>query len=734
MTKPLRLLFNRFAICFFAGSLMATSADFAQEIYQDSHAPTDQRVDDLLARLSQDEKIKLIGGAALFQAAEVKRLGIPSMKMSDGPCGVKNGGPSTVYACGIALAASWDVALAKREGTSLGSDARARGDNILLGPGMDMYRAPLCGRNFEYFGEDPILSGRIASGYIQGVQSQGVAATMKHFVANDQEFDRVNISSTVDERTLREIYLKPFEIALREAGPWCVMDSYNPINGVRATANDWLNNQVLKGEWNFRGILMSDWEASHEALGTANGGLDLEMPGPPKYFKPELLSPLLASGKISQETLDDKVRRILRVMVSLGFLDRPQLDSSLPKDNPDSNATALAGAREGIVLLKNQGNLLPLSSVRTKKIVILGRNADPAVAVGGGSGHAEFIHAVSVLQGLKDQAGNDVQITRVPWSTLPPETDFSVSPKGQKAYAYSAYGAGNNPALPPSAIDAIKKADVAVVCVGFNDNVLDYWGTFASRPDSEGEAHDRTYHLPPGQEKVIEAVVALNPRTVVILNAGGSVATAGWIDKIPVLLDAFYPGQAGGDAVAEILFGKTNPSGRLPFSWEKKWEDSPAYGNYPTQENHGKNDYQEGVFLGYRWFDSKNIAPLFPFGFGLSYSSFLYSGLQITEASNGDVAATFSIQNTSQTPGCDVAQLYIVPPTCLVPRPVHELKGFARICLQPGETKSISIQIKREDLAYWNPGSKQWTVTSGMYFAQVGPSSRALPLAGSFKE
>ena len=711
------------------------------QVYKDVHAPVEQRVEDLLGRLTVDEKIKLIGGAGWMRTNAVPRLGIPDLKMSDGPVGVRDresanapSKPATVYAGGMALASSWDVGMAKRMGVSLGRDGRARGVNIQLAPGMDMYRMAVGGRNFEYMGEDPLVTGLMASAYIEGVQSQGVAATMKHFVANEQEYDRNNIDSRVDERTLREIYLKPFEIAARTSGVWCAMDSYNPVNGIHATANGFINNEVLKKEWDFQGLVMSDWWATHETLGAANGGLDLEMPGPPRFFTAKALLPLLADGKVTQATIDDKVRRLLRVMISMGFLDRSQRDSSIPLDDPASNQVALQGAREGIVLLKNSANLLPLDASRIKTIVVLGHNADPAVAGGGGSAHLDFIHAVSILQGIKNQAGSGVQVIRVPWSTLPATTNFNRAPGDlPHAFANSSYGAGQNPPISPDYVDQVKNADVAVVCVGFNDNPANAWPTMHVRPDAESEDLDRTYELPPGQENVIRAVTKLNPRTVVILNAGGAVATANWIGQVSTLLDAFYPGQEGGDAVGEILFGKTAPSGKLTFSWEKKLEDSPAYGNFPYKSYRG-NSYKEGVFLGYRWFDSKGIEPLFPFGFGLSFTTFAYSNLQTAAAANGDLSATFIVQNTGTILGDEVAQLYVVPPACRVPRPIHELKGFTRVSLKPGESKSVTILVPKDDLAYWDPDSKKWTVTPGGYTAQVGTSSRQLPLQAGFKE
>jgi beta-glucosidase len=709
-----------------------------QKIYMDATQPVEARIADLLPRLTLDEKIDLIGGAAFMHTHAISRLGIPELRMTDGPFGVREvdrgGGhqvPTRVYAGGLALAASWDVDQARKVGVALGRDCRARGIHILLAPGMNLYRTPFNGRNFEYFGEDPLLAGELGGAYIQGVQSQGVAATMKHFVANEQELSRRKINSEVDERTLRELYLKPFEMAVK-AGVCCAMDSYNPLNGVHTTENDWLNNKVLKGEWGFKGLLMSDWWATVSTLGSANGGLDLEMPGPPKFCTSQNLKPLIDSGQVTVATIDDKVRRLLRVMFAMGWVDRPQLDRSIPRDDPQNDQVALNGAREGIVLLKNQGNLLPLDRSKTKKIVILGHNADPAVAVGGGSAHADYTHAISILQGLKDIAGPHVQVIRVPWSILPDGTDFGATSKAP--FALTAYGVKGNPVLPPAFMKDIKTADLAVICVGYNDYVRDYWGNHHQRPDAEGEDVDRTYQLPSGQVAVIQEVARLNPRTVVILNAGGSVATDDWIGSVPAFIDAFYPGQAGGTALAEILFGQVDPSGKLPFSWEKRWEDSAAYGNYPASSSAKESTYREGLLLGYRWFDTKAIQPLFPFGYGLSYASFAYSNLEVKPSVNGDFTATFSIQNQGRMAGAEIAQLYVAPPSIAVPRPIHELKGFARVKLQPGETKSVSIPVSRQDLAYWDPGTKKWTTSPGEYKIEVGASSRDLRLQGTATE
>jgi beta-glucosidase len=643
-------------------------------VYKDPHAPVDSRVEDLLGRLTPAEKIDLIGGGG-FMLKGNERLGIPAFLLSDASMGVKSYGKATSYANGIGLASTWDVELAQKVGVSLGRDCRARGVHVLLGPGMNLYRAPMCGRNFEYLGEDPILAGLLAVHMVRGVQSMEVAVTAKHFVANEQEVSRHHLSSDVDERTLRELYLKPFEMVV-EDGAWGVMSSYNPINGVHASQNDWLLHHILKGEWRFKGFVMSDWWSCYDTEGMANGGLDMEMPEA-KFFTAEKLLPLIQEGKITQSTIDDKVRRQLRVAFTLGWFDRPQKDKSISLDDPASDAIALQGAREAVTLLKNENQVLPLNAVTLKKIVLLGHNADPAVTGGGGSSFVDPFDSVSVFQGIKNLAGPGVKVILVPWK----RAGDPASPGKPHPAALDANGAEVTPAIPAEYVEDVKTADAVIVCVGYCQPPPEYHDADPAQFDQEGEGGDRPYTLPPGQEETIRASAKLNPKTIVILNAGGSVATENWIGQVPAFIDAYYPEQDGGTAIAEILFGKTNPSGKLAFSWEKRWEDSAAFGNYPTYEKGegDKNTYKEGVFLGYRWFDSQNIEPLFPFGFGLSYTDFAYADLKVVAAKDGRYTASAVIKNTGARAGAEVVQLYIQPPVTSVPRPVRELKpGFPR--------------------------------------------------------
>ena len=677
----------------------AIPADDAKSVYKDASATVGARVEDLLGRLSTDEKIKMLGGTG-FTTQPVERLGVPAFQMSDASCGVRYQLPSPAYTASVCLAASWDATLAQRVGASLGRDCRARGVHILLGPGVNLYRAPMNGRNFEYMGEDPVLAGGMAAAFIRGVQGQGVAATLKHYAANNQEFSRHDLSSDADERTLRELYLHTFQIALRDGQPECVMSSYNPVNGVHASQNGWLLNEVLKGEFGFRGMVMSDWVSCYDTLGMANGGLDLEMPNA-KFYTTDKLRPPLADGRVSTSTLDDKIRRQLRVAFEMGWFDRPQKDPSIPHDDPASYAVNADEARGGITLLKNTDNLLPLDPARVKRVVVVGPNSDHPVTGGGGSAYVMYSHAVSVLDALQHAAPAGT-VSRLVWNA------------GEMM-----------PADGEAGLQAVRGADAVVVCVGFDDPSIE--GADHGTAD-EHEGGDRRYALPGGQVNLITALAKLNGRVAVVLNAGGSVGTASWIERVPALLHAFYPGSEGNTALAEIIFGKTNPSGKLPFSWEKRWEDSAAYGNYPDKDHPTANTYKEGVFLGYRWFDAKNKEPLFPFGFGLSYTRFALSDLKARRSGTDEVELSVAVQNTGERPGAEVVQVYSDPPAGALPRPARELKAFGKVSLQPGETKTVALKVKLADLAAWDPAEKKWTMFPGEYVFQAGESSRDLPL------
>lgn len=809
----------------------------------------EHRADAMIAKLTLQQKLELIGGEdSMFIRAE-PAAGFPRLKMSDGPMGVRTWGPDTAYAGGIALAASWDPELVHEMGVSIGDDARARGVNFLLAPAVDIYRAPMNGRNFEYFGEDPYLAAHTAVPYIQGVQSQGVVATVKHFAANNQEYDRHNVSSDVSQRALREIYLPAFEAAVKVADVGAVMDSYNLINGVHATQNKHLNIDILKNEWGFKGIVMSDWDATYDAVGAANGGLDLEMPSG-KFMNPKNLMPAIQDGKVTEATINDKVCRIFRTAIRFHFLDRDQTDLSIPAYSQMGREVALKEALESITLLKNDGDILPLDKNSIHTIAVFGPDAWPAVPGAGGSSHVDPFQASSIMTGLSDYLGKRVNVLYARglptvediftgtefvdhnakpgaewWQSKAIKVEvfdnpnFSGTPKvmyapriasfkseewtqaakQRKSVRYTAVympkttgtymvlaGAGGSDSytvlidgkkvleqqrregqapqfadvemtagqpvkvqvdyLPdagyprmglgihstsdlvsPEVAKLASMADAAVVAVGFD-------------PATESEGFDRSYNLPWGQDELIQAVAAANKKTIVTLTAGGGVATAKWINDVPVFLHDWYPGEEGGKAIAEILFGQHSPEGHLPFSFAKSWEQNPTHDNYyPAPHKPGETphvNYAEGVYVGYRYYTSKHVEPLFPFGFGLSYTTFSFSNLTVSPADaspNGPITVSFDVTNTGQREGADVAQLYVGDPSAKIDRPVKELKGYKKVRLEPGKTEHVTLALNHRSLAYWDTASNNWKVDPGKFIVYVGDSSEHTPLTQDFE-
>ncbi len=789
----------------------------------------ERRVEGLLQKMTLEEKIDLLSGRRDFYTLAIDRLGIPALKMADGPMGVRNYGPSTAFPAGIGLAATWDIAMARRIGAAMGQDARARGVNILLAPAVNIYRVPVNGRNFEYYGEDPFLAGQTAAFFIQGVQSQGVIATVKHFALNNQEYQRNTISAEVDERTMQEIYLPAFKSAVQQGKVWAVMASYNKINGTYATANEMLETEILKKDWGFRGIVMSDWGAAHDGIADALAGLDLEMPSG-KYMNRETLLPAVKSGQVSESVIDDKVRRILRAAISMGFFDRPPETAPEPRYSGESDQVALAGARESIVLLKNSNHTMPLDREGIHSIAVFGPNAHPAVDVGGGSAQVVPFRDASVLNALAatglrvdyvpfeprdvrsvaarsqfeaDEAGaaglngeyfantdlsgtplrtrRDRQITfarfndvfgqgasagySIRWKgfVAPEEpgeyvflirtghgirlvvdgktavdawdnqnqSDFSAIVRLEKNHAVPIrlelrgiggggiqFGWQKKPSETFPAESALAaKDDVAVVCVGFN-------------PDTESEGFDRTFDLPPGQKELIQAVARANKRTIVVVNSGGGVDMTEWVDQAGAVLQAWYTGQESGQAVADIIFGITNPSGKLPASFERHWGDSSADANYPGSD--GKVFYKEGIFVGYRQFDRSDVKPLFPFGYGLSYTTFGYSGMRV-EKQGTNVNVHFSVKNTGARPGTEVAEVYVQEVNPKVARPLKELKGFARVTVPPGMAKDVRVDLDRAAFSYYDVASHSWKVDPGEYRILVGSSSADIRLTTLFR-
>lgn len=646
-----------------------------------------ERAEGLVSEMTLEEKVLLVAGQDDgFHTAAVPRLGIPSIRMADGPQGVRNKTESTFYPCGISLASTWNPELARAMGHGLGLDARARGVGILLGPGVNIYRSALCGRNFEYYGEDPVLASAIACGYIEGMQKNGVIATIKHFAANNQEDRRHLTNSVVDERTLHELYFPVFRDAVQKAGVGAVMTSYNPLNGIHSAENRWLITDVLRKEWGFDGIVMSDWSSTYTTLGCMQSGLDLEMP---KGYRLNyaMIRELLDRGVVYERQLDEKCVNILSTLIRFGLLDRPAVDSSLPLDNEECRRIAYAAALEGPVLLKNEG-ILPLDRKALKQVVLIGPNAD-RIPFGGGSGEVTPIaeRRTTLFSGMCDVAGRN---------------HADIIPLG-------ADGAFDE--------EAVSRASSVVVCVGF-------------AKDTEREGFDRTFSLPEGQDELIRRVAGLNDRVVVVVNSGGEVAMP-WLEEVEAVVMAWYPGQEGGRALAAILTGAESPSGRLPFTIWGTQEGNPSFGYYGLRKNDifpENRDpfchtvYYEGLFSGYRGAGRVGSAPLFPFGFGLTYSDFTYSDLSVEPASEGyDVS--FWVHNTGKRRASDVPQVYVSERNPREPRPAKLLKGFEKVALLPGEKARVSVHLGMDAFSRYDVESGAFRVIPGAYEILVGANA-----------
>jgi beta-glucosidase len=702
------------AVLLFSCATFCGRAADETPLYLDASQPLEMRVSDLLSRLTLEEKISIIHADSKFTTAAIPRLGLPRRWLDDGPHGVREDiGPdtwnpagrtddfSTAMPCGICLAATWNPELGFSEGEAIGQEARARGKDIMLGPGVNILRTPLCGRNFEYLGEDPYLSGTMCVGYIRGEQSQNVSSCVKHFALNNEEFDRMNINVEVDERALREIYLPAFKAAVQDAGVWSVMGAYNQFRGQHCCHNDYLLNQILKGEWGFKGLVMSDWAGTHDTRQAALNGLDLEMGSNGRYNDFYLAQPylnLLKSGELPMAGLDEKVRRNLRVILATHVLDAGRKTGSL--NTAAHQTTARRVAEEGIVLLKNENQLLPLDAGKLKTIAVIGENATRLHSHGGDSSGIKAFYEIAPLQGIVSRAGQKVNVI------------FS-----------EGYRKGGDADLTDRAIAAAKSADAVIYIGGLNhDRGFDCEG--ADRKDMK---------LPYGQDELIQKIVAANSNTVVVLE-GTMAEMDSWIGKVPALLQAWYPGMEGGNALARVLFGDVNPSGKLPATFPKQLSDSPAHalGNYPGTK--GTVTYAEGLLVGYRWFDTKNIEPQFPFGFGLSYTTFKYNSLKLIPAAgtNEIVTAQFEIENTGKVAGAEVAQLYVHEEKPRLMRPEKELKGFKKVFLKPGEKQTISIPLNESSFAYYDDVKKSWVADHNSFEILIGSSSRDIRLHDSF--
>lgn len=806
------------------------------------------RIDKLLARMTLEEKVSLLAGTDMWRTPAIPRLGIPAMKVTDGPNGARGGGSfgggvtSACFPVGTALASTWNCDLIKKVGRAIGQEAKTKGSRVLLAPTVNIHRSPLGGRDFECYSEDPYLTAQMAVSYIRGVQSEGVAATIKHFVCNESEFQRMTISSEVGERALREIYLPPFEAAVLEADVWAVMSAYNRVNGVYASENPYTLTDILRGEWGFQGLVMSDWFGTKSTVESVAAGQDLEMPGPPTWRGEKLLQ-AVKDGEIGEDVIDARAHQVLWLIERVGLLDEPLSDDERAVDVPEHRALIRQAGGEGIVLLKNEGNALPLDPGTLKKVALIGPNCKAARIMGGGSSRVNPHHIVSPFEaaqarlgevelGYEIGAGNFRQTPalEIGWVTVEQDSDThgmrvalynGESIEGQPVDEQIAYGAEQmwlgqfNDKVNPQSFCArlsgwLRVPEDATYLLGLSssglsrlvldgETVIDRWSADgASAPEStvlkemttdkayrlqidysragasfragvrlgcmqpipddaieraanlaaesdvalvfvglsdewDSEGHDRPdMELVGEQNTLVTAVAAANPRTVVVLQSG-AVCNMPWLDEVAAVMQAWYPGQECGDAIVDVLLGETDASGRLPTTWPKRLQDTPAYINYPGEN--GKVLYGEGLYVGYRYYDAKGIEPLFPFGHGLSYTTFEYGPLTAaSDTLEAEEQLTLSVEvtNGGWRAGQEVVQLYMHDVESSLSRPEQALVGFGKVSLAPGETQRLSFAVTISDLAFYDDQRACWVAEAGAFEARVGSSSRDIRSRATF--
>ncbi|MFI5317354.1 MAG: beta-glucosidase family protein [Myxococcota bacterium] len=801
-----------------------------------------RRTDDLLEQLTLDEKAALTAGADLWHSAAIPRLGIPGLVLSDGPSGARgvhmgDGATSASFPCGTALAATWNPELVERVGAAIAEDARTKGVHVLLGPTVNLHRSPLAGRNFECYSEDPHLSARIAVAFIRGVQSRGVSACVKHFAANDQEFERMSISSEVGERALRELYLVPFEAAVREAGVWSLMSAYNRLNGTHASEHPWLLGELLKREWGFEGLVVSDWLGTHSTAPTANAGLDLEMPGPARHLGAKLADAVRA-GEVAPAVLDAAVRRLLRLAERTRAFEDAPVAEERSVDRPEHRELARRAAGEAIVLLRNERETLPLAAPRIRRLAVIGPNAASAVTQGGGSARVRPHYSVSPLEALRKRCGDGVEVhfeagctshktlpalgpdllegrlrveywngheatgapalvresreasftwfgnfapeiqpgafaVRVSGVLAPPvsgEHEFALVSAGksrlfvdgalvvdnwtEQAPGDAFFNLGSAEKRGSKRLEAGRRVELAVEFANIDRPMLGGLkvGCLAAAPadlleravsraaacdaavvvvgmndEWESEGHDRaSLQLPGRQAELIERVAAANPRTIVVVNTGAPV-DLGWLERVPAALQLWYGGQEAANALADVLFGDVNPSGRLPQTIPCRIEDTPAFLDWPGEN--GRSVYGEGLFIGYRWYDARKIEPRLAFGHGLSYTRFEYADLRLSRARIGageSLELSIDVSNRGALAGQEVVQVYVRDVASRVARPEKELRAFAKIMVPPGETRSVRVTLAPRAFAFWDPASRDWVAEPGEFEILVGASASDL--------
>ncbi|MBP1639478.1 MAG: glycosyl hydrolase [Bacteroidetes bacterium] len=697
-------------------------------VYLDVNKPLEERVENALSQMTTEEKVALCHAQSKFSSKGVPRLGIPEVWTDDGPHGIREevlwdewGGAGwtndycTAFPALTCLAASFNPELSLLYGKSIGEEARYRNKNVLLGPGVNIYRTPLNGRNFEFLGEDPYLASRMVIPYIQGVQSIGVAACVKHFALNNQETWRGHINVNVSDRALYEIYLPAFKAAVQEGKVWSIMGSYNQFRGEHCCHNNLLLNNILKQEWNFDGVVITDWGGTHNTDQAVKNGLDLEMGtytngltsrSKLPYSEYYLANPFLKGikeGKYDIALLNDKARRILRLIF------RTTMSANRPFGrfvSPEHSEAGRKIAQEGIVLLKNEKQLLPIPAGKYNKIAVIGENAVRSLVIGGGSSSLKVAYEVSPLEGLIAKYGKDHIVQSLGYAS------------GPSMYGREAKSKLNADSLVAAAVDVAKNADVVLFVGGLNKNHFQ---------DCEG-GDRKSLDLPFDQDKLIEALLKVNKNVVIVMLSGNAVAMP-WVDKVPAIVQGWYLGSEAGNALTDVISGDVNPSGKLPFSFPKKLEDNAAhfFGKLSYPGDSVNVYYKEDILVGYRWFDTKNIAPLFPFGYGLSYTSFAYSKPTADKAevnSDGTVKVSFTLTNSGKTDGAETAQLYVSKPKSAVTRAAKELKAFKKVFLKAGKSTTVTLDVPVSSFAFYNEAKHSWEVESGNYTLLLGSSSR----------
>jgi beta-glucosidase len=681
---------------------------------------TSAKIESVIKKLTLEEKIAMLHANGIFTSAGVKRLGIPELVTDDGPLGVREDvkpgwgsanlttDSATFFPNGSALAATWNPTLAYRYGHDMGEEAHARKKTVMLAPAFNITRTPLCGRTYEYYSEDPFLNARLAVQSVKGIQSQHVAACVKHFAVNNQEVERGFVNVTVDERALREIYLPAFKASIEEGNAWTIMSAYNKVRGVYCSENDYLLNKVLKGEWKFKGLVMSDWGGTHSTVDAANNGLDLEMGSNPPYNSYYFADPLLKAvkaGKVSVKVIDAKVRRILWVMY------QTSLSTAQPAGSINTAAhskTVYDIASESIVLLKNDKHLLPLNTAAIKSIAVIGDNATHTFHLGGFGAGVKARYEITNLAGLQNRLGKNIAIKFAQgYSGVYKPSDKNVNDPSH----------GADSAMIKQAVATAKSAEMAIVFIGGNR-------------EYESEGRDRKdLSLPFGEQALVDAVTAANANTIIVV-VGGAPYDIGQIKKNNhTIVWSWYNGSENGNALADVLTGKTNPSGKLPFTFPASLSESPAHALNAYPGSNLQVNYKEGILVGYRWFDTKNVEPLYSFGYGLSYTDFDYADLHTDRSSykaTDIITATLRVKNTGKYSGKETVQLYVSKSGSKVSRAEKELKAFKKVMVAPGQTIDVSLRIPVKDLAYYDVTTKSWVVERGKYELLAGTSSRSI--------